>query len=77
MRAGLKFRADLIYPVYVNDALVLPEHTVLTGTVTELTPNHPRRVRALLGGDFTPFSDRTWHDSFWTPAAAIPNQDSF
>jgi hypothetical protein len=55
MRAGLQFRAELIYPVYVDDALVLPEHTVLTGTVTELNSNHPRRVRARLGGDFTPF----------------------
>ena len=55
MRAGLPIRASLIYPVYANDILVLPEHTVLTGTVTSLHPNRPRRTRALLGGDFTPF----------------------
>ncbi|MEO6806122.1 MAG: hypothetical protein ABI286_12805 [Edaphobacter sp.] len=55
MRVGLPIRASLIYPVYANDILVLPEHTILTGTVTSLHPNRSRRTRALLGGDFTPF----------------------
>jgi hypothetical protein len=55
MRVGLPIRASLIYPVYANDIPVLPEHTILTGTVTSLHPNRPRRTRALLGGDFTPF----------------------
>ena len=27
----------------------------MTGTVVELRPDHKRRVRASLGGDFTPF----------------------
>src|SRR6185437_14250463 len=55
MRVGQPIRAQLIYPVYANDSLVLPEHTVLTGTVTALRSNHSRRIRASLGGDFTPF----------------------
>ncbi|MGH9595542.1 MAG: hypothetical protein ACRD3K_01975 [Edaphobacter sp.] len=55
IRVGLPIRASLIYPVYANDILVLPEHTILTGTVTSLHPNRSRRTRALLGGDFTPF----------------------
>jgi hypothetical protein len=55
MRAGQTIRASLIYPVYADDMLVLPEHTIVIGAVTALRPNKPRRVRALLGGDFTPF----------------------
>lgn len=55
MRVGQPIRAQLIYPVYANDALVLPEHTVLTGTVTALRSNNSRRIRASMGGDFTPF----------------------
>ncbi len=55
MKAGEPFRAQLIYPVYAENALILPEHTVVTGTVVSLEPDHTRRVRARLGGDFTPF----------------------
>src|SRR5450756_2870200 len=55
MRVGVQVRAHLIYPVYANDTLVLPEHTVVTGTVTALRSNRSRRIRARLGGDFTPF----------------------
>ncbi len=55
MRAGQPIRAQLLYPVYVDDKLILPEHTVLSGTVMALRPDHSRRTRARLGGDFTPF----------------------
>jgi hypothetical protein len=55
MRVGTPIRAQLIYPVYEDNNLVLPEKTILTGTVTALRSNRPRRTRALLGGDFTPF----------------------
>ena len=55
MRVGQPILARLVYPVYANNALVLPEHTLLGGTVTALRPNHSRRTRAILGGDFTPF----------------------
>ena len=48
MRVGVQVRAHLIYPVYANDTLVLPEHTVVTGTVTALRSNRSRRIRARL-----------------------------
>ncbi|MEO6910635.1 MAG: hypothetical protein ABI158_06900, partial [Edaphobacter sp.] len=55
MRVGQPIRAELIYPVYVDNKLVLPEKTVLEGTVTSLHSNHSRRVTSRLRGDFTPF----------------------
>ena len=55
MRIGQPVRADLLYAVYVNNVLILPKNTVLTGTVTALNSDRPRRIRATLGGDFTPF----------------------
>jgi hypothetical protein len=55
MRAGQPIRAQLIYPIYSNDTLILPEKTVLTGTVIELRSNHSQRINAQLNGDFTPF----------------------
>ena len=55
MRAGQPISAQLIYPIYVNDTLVLPEKTILTGTIIELRSNHSQRINARLNGDFTPF----------------------
>lgn len=54
MKVGTPIRAELLYPVYADDQLVLPAKTIVTGTVVALRPNHARRVRARLGGDFTP-----------------------
>lgn len=55
MRAGQPIRAHLLYPVYVDNTLVLPEKTVITGAVTELRANSSQRNNARLNGDFTPF----------------------
>lgn len=55
MRTGQTIRAELIYPVYLDSKLILPEKTILTGTVVALRDNHSERIRARLGGDFTPF----------------------
>ena len=55
MRVGQPIRAQLIYPVYADNTLVLPAKTIVTGTVVELHSNHSRRVTARLRGDFTPF----------------------
>jgi len=55
MRVGQPIRAQLIYPVYADNTLVLPAKTIVTGTVVELRSNHARRVTARLRGDFTPF----------------------
>jgi len=55
MRNGQPVRAHLLYPIYGNDKLLLPEDTIVTGTVVELRNDRSRRIRAGMGGDFTPF----------------------
>jgi hypothetical protein len=55
MHAGQPIRAELIYPVFVDNTLTLPAKTTLTGTVTELRSDHSRRVSARVNGDFTPY----------------------
>ncbi len=55
MCAGQSIRAELIYPVYVDNEIVLPEKTIVEGTVTALRPDHSHRISSRLRGDFTPF----------------------
>jgi hypothetical protein len=55
MHVGQLIRAQLIYPVYADNTLVLPAKTIVTGTVVDLRSNHSRRITARLRGDFTPF----------------------
>jgi hypothetical protein len=55
MRVGQLIRAELIYPVYSADTLILREKTIVTGMVTELRRDRPRRIRAAVNGDLTPF----------------------
>jgi hypothetical protein len=55
MRAGEVVRGHLLYPIYADNTLLLPKGTVVTGSVVELLSDRSRRIRAELGGDFTPF----------------------
>ena len=55
MRAGEPILGHLLYPIYADNRLLLAEGTVVSGEVVALRSNHGRRVRAVLGGDFTPF----------------------
>jgi len=55
MRTGQSVSAHLRYPIYANDKLLLPKDTVVTGSVVELRSDRSRRIRATMGGDFTPF----------------------
>jgi hypothetical protein len=55
MRVGQPIRAQLLYPIYTDNTLVLPAKTIVSGTVVELRSDHSRRVHAAFGGDFTPF----------------------
>lgn len=55
LRVGQPIRAQLIYPVYSDNTLILPEKTILTGAVTELRSNHSQRINARINGDFTPY----------------------
>ena len=55
MRAGTVIRGRLLYPIYADNQLLLPQNTVVTGSVVKLLSDRKRRVNAILGGDFTPF----------------------
>jgi hypothetical protein len=55
MRKGQLVRAHLLYPVYDDNKLLLPQDTVVAGSVVKLRSDHSRRINAILGGDFTPF----------------------
>ncbi|MDP9038049.1 MAG: hypothetical protein M3O02_02090 [Acidobacteriota bacterium] len=55
LKTGQPVRAELIYPVYADNRLLLPAGTPVLGTVASLHSNRTRRVQAVLGGDFTPF----------------------
>jgi hypothetical protein len=74
MRNGQPVRAHLLYPVYANDKLLLPKDTIVAGTVVELRNDRSRRIRAGMGGDFTPFHKPIVHfTSFILPdGTAIP-----
>jgi len=55
MRVGQPIRAELVYPVYADNQLILPAKTVVTGNVITLRADSARRIQARLDGDFTPF----------------------
>lgn len=55
MRIGEPIHTHLLYPIYADNKLLLPKGTVVNGCVVGLHSDHNRRVRAVLGGDFTPF----------------------
>jgi hypothetical protein len=55
MRLGEPIRAHLLHPIYAENQLLLPGGTQVTGSVVALDADRGRRVRAEMGGDFTPF----------------------
>jgi hypothetical protein len=61
MRAGEPVSGRLLYPIYVDNRLLLAEGTVVSGEVVALHSDHGRRVRAIMGGDFTPFHTPVVH----------------
>jgi hypothetical protein len=61
LRDGQPVHAHLIYPIYANDKLLLPKDTIVIGSVVELRSDHSRRIRATMGGDFTPFKKPIVH----------------
>jgi hypothetical protein len=61
MRDGQPVRAHLIYPIYAKDKLLLPEDTIVAGRIVELCNDRSRRIRAGMGGDFTPFKKPVVH----------------
>ena len=57
MKAGEAIEGRLVYALYVNGKLAVPENTPVRGTVTALEPDSKVRWHARLLGDFTPFHD--------------------
>ena len=55
MKVGEPIRAELLYPVYADNMLILPAKTVVLGSVVSLAADHKRRVSARFRGDFTAF----------------------
>ena len=55
MRAGEPIEGHLLYPIYADNELLLAKGTTVAGSVIELHADRKRRIRAALGGDFTPF----------------------
>ena len=55
MRAGEAIEGRLVYPLYANGKLAVPENTPVRGTVTALEPDSKARWQGRLQGDFTPF----------------------
>ncbi|GGH12859.1 hypothetical protein GCM10011586_32380 [Silvibacterium dinghuense] len=74
VRQGEDLATTLVFPVYVDGALVLPAGTRVHGRIVELPPDHSRRVDARLNGDFTPFHKAVVQlDELWTAdGAAVP-----
>jgi hypothetical protein len=55
MRIGQPIRAELRYPVYIDESLVLPRGTIVTGTITAFRSDRAKRIRSAFNLDFTPF----------------------
>jgi hypothetical protein len=55
LRVGQPVHGEIVYPVYLGESLVIPEHTLVSGTVIALRPDRSRRIRSLFNLDFTPF----------------------
>ena len=55
MKTGEPLQGRLVYPVYVDNRIVMPAGTIVRGQVVRLNSNRSRRIKARLRGDFTPF----------------------
>jgi hypothetical protein len=55
MKTGELLDGRLLYPVYVDNRIVIPAGAKLRGTVVRLDSDRSHRIHARLRGDFTPF----------------------
>lgn len=55
MKDGEMIEGRLLFPVFAGGKLVIPQNTLLQGTVIALLPDKTARWHARLRGDFTPF----------------------
>lgn len=61
MRAGETIRGQLLYSIYADNKLLLAKGAVVTGEVVALHSDRTRRIKAVMGGDFTPFHTPVLH----------------
>jgi len=55
MKKGERLECHMLYPVYVDNRMVIPAGSIVRGSVIALNDDRSRRIRARLWGDFTPF----------------------
>lgn len=55
MKAGRNIEGRLLFPVFADGRLAIPQNTLLEGRVVSLLPDKASRWHARLRGDFTPF----------------------
>jgi hypothetical protein len=73
MKAGETIEGRLLYSIYADGKLAVPENTILHGTVVALEADTKTRWHARLRGDFTPF--HTVHvqfDELLLPSGPLP-----
>ncbi len=61
MRVGQVLDGRLLYPVYIENRLVIPQGSTLRGSVVGLESDRSRRIHARLRGDFTPYRTPVVH----------------
>lgn len=72
MKAGVALEGRLLHPIFAEGKLVVPQNTMLHGTVIALKPDKKTRVRARLRGDFTPFhTAQVRFDELMLPAGPL------
>ncbi len=72
MKAGESLEGRLVYPIYFEGSQVLPQNTLLHGTVTSLQPDPKSRWHGRLLGDFTPFhTARVQFDELMLPGGPV------
>ncbi len=73
MKAGETIESRLMYPLFIDGKLAVPENTVVRGTVATLAPDTKERWHGRLLGDFTPFHDaRVQFNELVLPEGARP-----
>ncbi len=77
MKAGESIEGHLVYPLYAGGRLLVPQNTVVRGTVTALEPDRNERWHGRLLGDFTPFHiARVQFDALVLPRGPMPIRTS-
>ncbi len=55
MKAGHPLDCRLLYPVYVDNQLIIPAGSTVRGDIVRLEPDRAHRIHSIFRGDFTPF----------------------